>query len=446
MNEGGRTLLHGVTKTRAFKAIAITVLGAIVLVLLFQGVRSAFRFTTSKLGYPVIAIDATPRWAATRALFFQGINPYSAEGTAVIHTAYFGRPLEASDADTVEDKQLFAYPLYVVWLYAPTVVPDFSTALVFLWIAGFLALGASVFLWFRLLDFPEQVGTRAAIAILILCIPVSYTALQTRQPALWVLFFCSAAVFLRGRGRAMTDAAAGAALAWATIKPQSSILVVGYLLLSQGLMERGNRRWIMPLSFLVSMVALWGASEWVVPGWVGDFWAGAQGYRAYAGNTGAEAALGPGPAAAISGLLFAAIWAGMIAEAIRRRAFGDGRLWAVAYAMLLQVWLFPTHSYNFLFGVPLGLLTARELVRGRGLRPEWETAILGACYAAALYMLYSQWTGILEDAGVGIAAGEIRSALPGGAAWFPPWMMALGAVAWWGGVRRRAPAIKEAAA
>lgn len=88
-------------------------------VLLFQNFRSAFRFYPSGLpGYTVQAFDATPRWAGTRALFFQGLSPYSAEANRIIQTQYFGRPLEPDDDKYIRDQQkggLWIGSVYTMW-------------------------------------------------------------------------------------------------------------------------------------------------------------------------------------------------------------------------------------------------------------------------------------------------------------------------------------------
>ena len=65
--------------------------------------------------------DLYPRWLGARELLQHGRNPYSAEITREIQQGYYGRPLDPARADDPKDQQGFAYPVYVVFLLAPTV-------------------------------------------------------------------------------------------------------------------------------------------------------------------------------------------------------------------------------------------------------------------------------------------------------------------------------------
>ena len=65
--------------------------------------------------------DLYPRWLGARELLRHGRNPYSAEITREIQQGYYGRPLDPSRPDDPKDQQGFAYPVYVVFLLAPTI-------------------------------------------------------------------------------------------------------------------------------------------------------------------------------------------------------------------------------------------------------------------------------------------------------------------------------------
>src|SRR5207248_1822635 len=70
--------------------------------------------------------DLFPRWLATRELLLNGCDPYSAEVTRDIQRGYYGRPLDRSRATDPIDEQRFAYPLFVVFLLAPTIGLPFT--------------------------------------------------------------------------------------------------------------------------------------------------------------------------------------------------------------------------------------------------------------------------------------------------------------------------------
>src|ERR1700722_11607104 len=65
--------------------------------------------------------DLYPRWLGARELLRHGRNPYSAEITREIQQGYYGRALDPARPDEIKDQQGFAYPVYVVFLLAPTV-------------------------------------------------------------------------------------------------------------------------------------------------------------------------------------------------------------------------------------------------------------------------------------------------------------------------------------
>jgi hypothetical protein len=62
--------------------------------------------------------DVYQRWIGTRELLLHGRDPYDVEVTREIQAAYYGRPLSSQEH---RDEQRFAYPIFVVFLLAPTV-------------------------------------------------------------------------------------------------------------------------------------------------------------------------------------------------------------------------------------------------------------------------------------------------------------------------------------
>src|SRR5262249_52135021 len=71
--------------------------------------------------------DLYPTWLGTRELLLDNHDPYSAEVTARIQTGVWGRTVDSRKQGDPKDQSRFAYPLYVVFLIAPTVLFSFST-------------------------------------------------------------------------------------------------------------------------------------------------------------------------------------------------------------------------------------------------------------------------------------------------------------------------------
>src|SRR5205085_10510246 len=69
--------------------------------------------------------DLYPRWLGARELLLRGRDPYREDITREIQTGYYGRPIDPTRPNDPKDQQAFAYPLYVVWLLAPTIALPF---------------------------------------------------------------------------------------------------------------------------------------------------------------------------------------------------------------------------------------------------------------------------------------------------------------------------------
>src|SRR3954470_19803305 len=79
--------------------------------------------------------DLYPRWLGARELLLRGRDPYREDITREIQTGYYGRPIDPTRPNDPKDQQAFAYPLYVVWLLAPTIgLPFPLVQMAFLWL------------------------------------------------------------------------------------------------------------------------------------------------------------------------------------------------------------------------------------------------------------------------------------------------------------------------
>src|SRR5580692_12029153 len=95
--------------------------------------------------------DLFPRWLGTRELLLHGRDPYSPEITKEIQQGYYGRPIDSSRATDPIDEQRFAYPLFVVFLLAPTITVPFIVVKAVFTAILFAAAVWSVLLWIRVI-------------------------------------------------------------------------------------------------------------------------------------------------------------------------------------------------------------------------------------------------------------------------------------------------------
>ena len=223
--------------------------------------------------------DLYPRWFGTRELLLNGRNPYGPEVSHEIQIAFYGRPIEQSyDKPRFEiiDEQRFVYPLYVVFLMAPSVHWDFarlqSWAPVFF---GAITV-ISLWLWMKVLDWHPPWLMAAALMLLVLSSPQVAQGLRLRQLGLFVAFLVALASWCVTRQR---YAIAGVLLAISTIKPQMVALVLlWFLLWSFG---DWRKRWPLAAGFAASLTLLAGGAEWLLPGWPRFFVAGLAAYAKY---------------------------------------------------------------------------------------------------------------------------------------------------------------------
>jgi hypothetical protein len=225
--------------------------------------------------------DLYPRWLGTRELLLHHRDPYSAEVTREIQTGYYGRPLDPDRADEPKDQQGFAYPLHVVFLLAPTVSLPFPVVQAgFRWLLVILTL-ASIFLWLWVLRWHPSV---AVTAILIVLTFGSYAVVQGIKLQQLTL---AVSALLAGCAAALVAGyflLAGFLLALATIKPQLALPVAGWLVLWA--VSDWRRRQIFFWSFALTTAVFLLASEYVLPGWIGQFRGAVAAYRQYTGGAG----------------------------------------------------------------------------------------------------------------------------------------------------------------
>jgi len=223
--------------------------------------------------------DLYPRWLGARELLLHHRDPYSPEVTQEIQAGYYGRTLDPTRPGDPKDQQAFAYPVYVVFLVAPTVGLSFSAVQeVFSWFLAILT-AATVILWLRALRWRPSAAVTAVLIVLTLASFPVVQALKLQQLTLVVSGLIAGSVVLLVGGHLLL---AGVLLAFATIKPQLVLPLVIWLLLwaCSEWRQRQSFLW----GFAGTMALLLVGAQWVLPGWIGSFYGALLAYRDYTGR------------------------------------------------------------------------------------------------------------------------------------------------------------------
>ena len=110
--------------------------------------------------------DLFSPWVGTRGLLLYGRNPYGPEVSHEIQLAFYGRVITQrydQPAEQLIDEQRFAYPLYVVFLLAPTVHVAFADAQTWALVVLVILTAASVPLWLDVLHWRLSKMTSAGL-------------------------------------------------------------------------------------------------------------------------------------------------------------------------------------------------------------------------------------------------------------------------------------------
>ena len=300
--------------------------------------------------------DLYPRWLGARELLLRGRDPYSADITREIQAGYYGRPLDPSRDEDPKDEQRFAYPVYVVFILAPTIGLPFGVVQEsFFWI--FLCITvAMVPLWLQVLGWRPLWLTQVSLILLAVGSPAVAQALKLRQLSLLVAGLIIAALVAIARNHL---SAAGILIAMATIKPQLVWLLVVWLALWTA--SDWKRRSRLAWSFLMTMIVLEAASEMWLSNWIPRFWQAIHDYQRY---TGAASVIDKmiSPSVGVAFSLLSLVIAGMVFWNERRQE-GDSRAFARVAGMALAVTVLvaPTFApYNQILLLPGILLLARD--------------------------------------------------------------------------------------
>jgi glycosyl transferase family 87 len=251
-----------------------SIIGGVVRALLIVFALAGIPHFLRVLSNPPSLNDMYPVWLGSRELLVHHRNPYSAQVTQEIQTAYSG--VDLAHGAHQDQQCCFAYPVYASLLLAPTVKSDFLSLRLPALVVLTLLTGIGSACW-------HHVTRRAAhqlvfVIPLVLISPPVLQGLELRQAAMLVAALLSGAAILADRGRFTL---AGIALALATIKPQMCILPIAWMLLWA--LHGWPTRKTLAIGFGATMLLLVGAGEILLPGWMSDFLTQLRLYRHYAG-------------------------------------------------------------------------------------------------------------------------------------------------------------------
>ncbi len=323
--------------------------------------------------------DFYPVWLTAQQWQSEHRDPYGPEMTREIQTGLFGRALDARNpGDPPTDYRQFAYPAFTDLLFWPSAGLEFPTLRIVLAVLLPALTAISLWLWLLALDWRLSWIWFAALALLTLCNYPVLEALFAEQPGLVVGFLLASAILALRRQRLLL---AGVLLSLTLIKPQMTVVAVGYILLWSFAERRRARLWV---SFLLTTLVLMGLSLWIWPRWMGQWTRILFGYHRYAtpplvillpGTT-----LGPylGPAIIVGLLGVAAV----LAWQNRRTTVASDNFW-LTFSLLLaitSVTLLPGQAiYDHIILIPgiLLLLRHRRELQAGGRVPRTLLALAG---------------------------------------------------------------------
>ena len=330
--------------------------------------------------------DLYSPWMGTRAVLLEHRNPYGPEVTREIQMAFYGHPIVQNydDPAKVVDEQRFVYPVYVVLLLAPIAHVEFATLHAWAPLVLGIFIVANVLLYRAIVRWPSSRMATTALIVFILASPQIVQGLRLRQLGLLAACLLAAGVWCIFRGHWIS---AGVVLAVSTIKPQMVVLPLVWVLF--WVLADWRRRWRLAAGFVVTLLALIAAGEWILPGWLGYFVRGLAAYRHY------------GPSTSILEIGF---------------GHGIGRTLCVVLVSWLLIWAWSKRKVDAgaqEFAVPLGALLVGTSI-GFPLLPIFNQVLL----ILPVLIVLREWSGLSQF---------FRGALVICVSW--PWIAAAGLLA-----------------
>ena len=321
--------------------------------------------------------DLYPRWLGAREALLHHRDPYGADVTREIQTGFFGRPLDPSKPSDPPFQESFVYPLYVVFLMAPTVTLHFGTVQqIFRWLLLFVT-GCSVPLWMYAIGFRLRPLLTITAIVLVLSSFPAVVEFHMENLAALALFFLAAGAAAAVHNRLVLS---GFLLAFATVKPDISGLVVLWFLLWS--MARWTDRKRLICSFAGTMAVLVIAAEAVSPHWIPRFLRAVREYPAYGADLSVVQLFLP---SFVAKVVIAALVCALCAVCWHWRKAVPGSedfAWALAWVSAVTMGILPkVAAYNQPVLIPalLVLLAHRQTIWKAGSIPRSLAKAVVAC-------------------------------------------------------------------
>lgn len=323
--------------------------------------------------------DLYSRWLGARELLLRGRDPYTPEMTREIQTGFYGRPLDPQKESDPRAQEAFVYPLWVVFLLAPSVTLPFGHAVhIFRWIlVGSVGLGAV--LWMYVMGFRRRPVLVLAVVVFVLsslpCLVEYYQQNLTSA----VILFLALAAFCIARN---WFAAGGFLLALATMKPDTTGIPILWFLIWAASKWKNRRLILWAFTATIAVFVL--LSEMLLPHWVAGFIAQIREYPSYgtAPNP-LQLVFGQVPGTVLSVMalfLLLALWFRW------RTADADTSQfrWAIAWTCMVALAIIPKiAAYNQLLLMPpllILLMEYRSIQQGRILQRALAKAPLACLF------------------------------------------------------------------
>jgi len=302
--------------------------------------------------------DLYPRWLGARELLLHRRNPYSPGITREIQAGYYGRPLDPNRPNDPKDQQAFAYPVYVVYLLAPTVELPFPIVQrAFFWFFILITAG-SVLLWMQALGWRPSLTTKLIWILLALGSFPVIQGIKLQQLSVLVAALIAAAMHSLARRRLIW---AGMFLALATIKPQLAALPILWLCIWVLGDFRRRQRALWSLAATSAVLVIVG--EILLPGWIAQFRAALTAYYQYTGGGKSvlDVALTPLWGRIASGILIAAFL--LVVWRVRQADEHSSEFqWSFSLALAVTLAVIPMFApYNQLLLMPALMIFVRSL-------------------------------------------------------------------------------------
>jgi hypothetical protein len=305
--------------------------------------------------------DLYPRWFGARELLLHRRDPYSAEVTRGIQRGFYGRELDPRNPSDPKDQVAFAYPVYVVFLFAPTLKLPFATVQT---VSGWLLLfgiAATVPAWM----YAVGLRTKPVLVLsgMVLAISTYPAVLEFHMQNLAALVAILLA-FASAAAARHYFSFSGFLLGLSTIKPQFSALFIAcFLLWATGNWQQRKR---LVWSFAATLFALVVAGVLVLPHWISEFLRAIHAYGTYATDPSIlQFAFGP----TLSWVVAVTLCSLLLFVSFRLRTSSAGTMefgWLLAWAATVTLTILPVTVYNQVLLVPpiLSLLLQRKKTPG----------------------------------------------------------------------------------